>query len=235
MSRADHEVRHTGGRGPLRTDGRFHVWRVLDLIHDGRTFLRRRGVDLRWFGVLVHQIDAPDPGIDLHDHPWPFVSIILRGGYTEQAAQIIEPDDDHRYESGSWGAWLFDGEPDDDGAFAADLPVATRASMAATLRAQAGGTLPHERSHRHLAMFRTRTWRRWSVHRMPIDVAHRIVRTEPGTVTLVLRGRKVRRWGFFMPPIEGGWVDWEAYDYVTRRPGGAVSNKPGESHPEPQR
>lgn len=33
-------------------------------------------------------MDAPDPGIDLHDHPWWFVSIILWGGYTEQRSDI---------------------------------------------------------------------------------------------------------------------------------------------------
>lgn len=90
-----------------------------------------------------------------------------------------------------------------------------------------------EHSRGRLVQFRTRKWRRWSVHRMPLDVAHRIVRVEPGTVTLVLRGRKVRRWGFFLPPDQGGWVDWEDYDYATRRPVAARSNRPGESHPAP--
>lgn len=34
---------------------------------------------------------APDPGIDLHDHPWKFHSLILRGGYIEERADIRTP------------------------------------------------------------------------------------------------------------------------------------------------
>lgn len=37
---------------------------------------------------MLHKMDGPDPGTDLHDHPWWFVSIILWGGYTEQRALI---------------------------------------------------------------------------------------------------------------------------------------------------
>jgi hypothetical protein len=32
-------------------------------------------------------MDAPDPGVDLHDHPFSFVSIILWGGYTEERCE----------------------------------------------------------------------------------------------------------------------------------------------------
>lgn len=43
---------------------------------------------LRWIerkmpAVRVHEILRSDLDRELHDHPWPFVSIILRGGYTE--------------------------------------------------------------------------------------------------------------------------------------------------------
>lgn len=58
-------------------------WRHLVLRHDGATFLERWGLDLPLFGVYVHHIAAPDPGMDHHDHPWPFVTIILWGGYRE--------------------------------------------------------------------------------------------------------------------------------------------------------
>ena len=33
--------------------------------------------------VRVHHILSSDPGRDFHDHPWPFVTIILKGGYFE--------------------------------------------------------------------------------------------------------------------------------------------------------
>lgn len=144
---------------PHTADRRRFGWRHLDLLHEGRTFLRRRGIETPWFGIMLHRIDQPDPGMDLHDHPWSFVSLILRGGY------------------GEWAA---------DTRSASDRPA-----------------------------WRYRQWRRWSVHPMPLHIAHRIVFTMPGTVTLVLRGPKVRRWGFYLPE---GWVDWEDYDYDTRRP-----------------
>lgn len=82
MTRRDAEQRPTRDRSLLG----FRV-RSLDLIHNGATFLRRRGLEHeRIGGVLLHRIDAPDPGMDLHDHPWPFVTIVLRGGYTDEAA-----------------------------------------------------------------------------------------------------------------------------------------------------
>jgi len=37
----------------------------------------------RLFAVKVHHILMSDDAC-LHSHPWPFISIILRGGYTEQ-------------------------------------------------------------------------------------------------------------------------------------------------------
>lgn len=58
---------------------------------DGRVYLNRWGVAHdRIGGVLLHKMEAPDPGIDLHDHPWFFISIILWGGYDEWRAPIRE-------------------------------------------------------------------------------------------------------------------------------------------------
>jgi hypothetical protein len=58
---------------------------------DGRVYLNRWGVGHDRIGrILVHRMDAPDPGIDLHDHPWWFVTIPLWGGYTEQRANVRE-------------------------------------------------------------------------------------------------------------------------------------------------
>lgn len=60
-------------------------WRRLRLERtDGRVYLERWGLGGRLFGVYVHRMTAPDPGVDLHDHPWSFVSIILHGWYTER-------------------------------------------------------------------------------------------------------------------------------------------------------
>jgi hypothetical protein len=64
------------------------LWRRLRLRRaDGRVYLDRWGLgDDRVSRVLIHRMQAPDPGVDLHDHPWWFVSIVLWGGYTEQRA-----------------------------------------------------------------------------------------------------------------------------------------------------
>jgi hypothetical protein len=51
---------------------------------NGRTYLERWGVEhWRIGGVFLHRITAPDPGQDMHDHPWWFVSLILTGSYVE--------------------------------------------------------------------------------------------------------------------------------------------------------
>lgn len=127
---------------------------------------------MRLFGVYLHLIDAPDPGLDLHDHPWPFATIILRGGYTEEHASIRDA-----------------------------VPYAVIAERVGKRSVCRPGVM--------------RVWRRGSVHRMGLADAHRIIAVEPGTVTLVLRGRKVRPWGFYLPT---GWVDQRRYDYAARRP-----------------
>lgn len=170
-----------------RTDKKRRIWRTLDLLHDGKPFLQRRGFDnWRPFGIVVHRICGPDPGLDLHDHPWPFVTIILRGGYTEQTAPIREAPS--RAEEAEWND---------------ELPGIPGTCVRGD----------------------ERSWRRWSVHVMPLHVAHRITVAEPNTWTLMIRGRKQRRWGFYLPT---GWVDWGEYDYATRRPGTVESTRPDE-------
>jgi hypothetical protein len=36
-----------------------------------------------WFAICLHWLNGPDPEPYLHDHPVDFLSIVLRGGYTE--------------------------------------------------------------------------------------------------------------------------------------------------------
>lgn len=66
------------------------LWRRLCLRRaDGRVYLDRWGFGHDRIGrVLVHRMQAPDPGVDLHDHPWWFASVVLWGGYTEQRADV---------------------------------------------------------------------------------------------------------------------------------------------------
>lgn len=63
---------------------------------DGKLFLERWGFECKWFGVFLHHIEAPDPGQDLHMHPWYFESLILKGGYTEVRNGVAWACDDAR-------------------------------------------------------------------------------------------------------------------------------------------
>lgn len=50
----------------------------------GEPFLfRLRVLQTPWFSVLIHHIQQDDLDRAPHDHPWPFASLILRGGYHE--------------------------------------------------------------------------------------------------------------------------------------------------------
>ena len=64
--------------------GRYRV--IMDR-EDNEPYLERYYVFLRdrtWFpfNVFIHKFLKSDPD-DLHDHPWPYMTIILRGGYWE--------------------------------------------------------------------------------------------------------------------------------------------------------
>lgn len=66
----------------------------------------------RWIrvSVRVHHICQPDTDYDLHDHPWRFVSLVLRGWYREKlpAHQDQHPARDplaHRYKIRRAGSW----------------------------------------------------------------------------------------------------------------------------------
>jgi hypothetical protein len=63
------------------------TFEIPDLDRPERNYLRRlRVVQTPWFGVYLHKFDGPDSRPTLHDHPWNFVSIVLRGGYVERRA-----------------------------------------------------------------------------------------------------------------------------------------------------
>ena len=60
---------------------------VLRRTEDNVAYLTRWGIRTRWGNVYLHRFEGADPGADLHDHPWSFTSIILRGGYKEQRTE----------------------------------------------------------------------------------------------------------------------------------------------------
>jgi hypothetical protein len=62
---------------------------------DAAEYMRRYHLEFtRDRAIRFHHIVASDPGTDLHDHPWDFVSVMLDGAYTE-----ITPDGTTRYEA----------------------------------------------------------------------------------------------------------------------------------------
>lgn len=141
-----------------RTKG---VYRRLTLRRaDGQVYLNRWGFSHdRVGGILLHRMDAPDPGIDLHDHPWWFCSIILWGGYWEKRRTI-------RPHLANPGAFTLE---------------------------------------RRL---------RWSVRTMRLDECHTITAlNRRSSWSLVIRGPRVRTWGFYTPD---GYMDEAVYDATIR-------------------
>ena len=47
-------------------------------------FKRWRLLATPWFNVFVHGIYHKDEEVNMHNHPWDFFSVVLRGGFTEQ-------------------------------------------------------------------------------------------------------------------------------------------------------
>jgi hypothetical protein len=119
----------------------------------GEVYLvRYRLIDTPWFGVYLHDIQEPDHDYDPHDHPWNFISVILRGGYIEKVWPM---------------PWV----------------------------------------HLGAGSYRRR-WLRWSWLAMDTCLAHRIEEVQPGTWSLILRGKRTRVWGFH---TQGGFVPWMEY------------------------
>lgn len=61
-------------------------------IGDGQTTYMKRLCILTtpWFSIKLHRIFRKDGQRDLHDHPWNFLSIILRGFYREDTVDGIK-------------------------------------------------------------------------------------------------------------------------------------------------
>lgn len=75
---------------------------------DGGCFLTRwRLIDRDRFGLYLHHVSGPDPGLDLHDHPWPFGTLILRGSYLEDYATRSLAPDRRRWRVRGWGVGSF--------------------------------------------------------------------------------------------------------------------------------
>jgi hypothetical protein len=63
----------------------------------GTDYMTRWGFSTPYGGVYVHKFIGPDKDERLHDHPWQFVSLILKGGYVETTAGVPPRKWEHVY------------------------------------------------------------------------------------------------------------------------------------------
>lgn len=47
-------------------------------------WLRKIGLRVNWCNLYLHHIVRPDDDPDPHDHPWSFISLVLKGGYWDE-------------------------------------------------------------------------------------------------------------------------------------------------------
>lgn len=81
-----HPARTIGGVRDERTTpngfARTDILKEVDGVQ--RLYMRRWTLRLPWFTVRLHHIVLDDVDRALHDHPWSFVSLVLRGTYDEE-------------------------------------------------------------------------------------------------------------------------------------------------------
>jgi hypothetical protein len=70
--------KQVGKRSPWGFVRNFQITRP-----DGTVYLTRNGVRTPYGGIYIHKMTGPDDRFTPHDHPWPFVSLIVKGGYDE--------------------------------------------------------------------------------------------------------------------------------------------------------
>lgn len=59
---------------------------------DGSLYMERYAIfETKWLSARLHHICQPDMDRHMHDHPWAFVSIVLKGEYEEATPLDIEP------------------------------------------------------------------------------------------------------------------------------------------------
>jgi hypothetical protein len=64
---------------------------------EGNYLTRWRILQTPWFAFYLHRFDGPDPRPTLHDHPFNFTAVVLRGGYVERRLNpaTLEVDENH--------------------------------------------------------------------------------------------------------------------------------------------
>ncbi len=73
-------------RRKYKSGSRWAFWRWSDV--DNGFITRLHVIKTPWFAVCLHWIKKPDPEPWLHDHPVSFLSVILRGKYSEWRRKV---------------------------------------------------------------------------------------------------------------------------------------------------
>lgn len=177
----------------LATKEKFDITKTVDGVVS--VYLRRWYLfKSKHFNIMLHNIRRSDDDPDPHDHPWGFVSIILRNGYQDEAYKFVSTcpnPEGYREAKGTVCGWE-----------------------------QRAGEYVVEDEYGH---FKPVVHERWGVRSGPVfnkvrpgsiiyrraQHIHRVIIT-PGKEawTLVFTGGEQRPWGFIR---RTGWVYWRKY------------------------
>lgn len=74
------------------TDWMLWRWMEVNGRRDGVRYMTRLYIlNTPWFGLKLHWFWGPDPDEACHDHPWWFLSLLLRGWYVEERMTLEHP------------------------------------------------------------------------------------------------------------------------------------------------
>jgi hypothetical protein len=133
-------------------------------------------------GIFLHVIHRNDDDRDPHDHPWPFTSLILSGGYWDE----------------QW-AWT------DEERVKYQCNVRVHDGCGGGCNGDGSVTFPGYRTH-----IGNEWVGRGRVVRRPAEHLHRVQGIKPGKPawTLVFTGPRRRDWGFV---TDDGWTHWRTH------------------------
>lgn len=202
-----------------RALGRSDVYAPGDGLPSVLYMKRWRLIHRKWFGVRIHHIVRSDGDRELHDHPFSFVSFILKGGYWEWRA-VERTQECSRCEG--CGSVRTQGDERNQREFNR-CPHCFGRGVVAVVD-------PHNPELRWVGAGRVVFRRAETLHRLVLkertDHDDDLVPTPAGTWTFVITGPRRREWGF---ATKEGWVDWKTFTAEREGQGAAAGKFSSES------